>query len=221
MAQRNPMNQRYTGEQKQGKTRKSAASARPARKAGDSVRMKSSKPAKTGGLLGGASKSPEQKAQEKDQRAAAQRDRDLAMTVGGILMEQNDQYKKLRRIWWIVLVVAIVATLASWILQFQFPDLPPAVAMTVLVIAYIAIISTLALDLIKIRPIRNNARKLAASMSRKQQERIVYEERAKLDEKKAAKKAKSGKAAPASTDTKDAIGVDGAENAAPKKKGDH
>ena len=46
MSQRNPLNERYQNNKPEGKTRKSAASAKPASKAASSVRMESSKPAK-------------------------------------------------------------------------------------------------------------------------------------------------------------------------------
>ena len=41
MSQRNPMNERYTAEDRTGKTRKSAASAKPKAKAAASVRIES------------------------------------------------------------------------------------------------------------------------------------------------------------------------------------
>ena len=55
MSQRNPMNERYTSDQKHGATRKSAASAKPVSKAASSVRTTSSKPEKKG-LFGGSKK---------------------------------------------------------------------------------------------------------------------------------------------------------------------
>lgn len=60
MSQRNPMNERYTSEDRTGVTRKSAASAKPKAKAAASVTVKSAK------------KTPEQrKAEEKAARKAA------------------------------------------------------------------------------------------------------------------------------------------------------
>ena len=55
MSQRNPMNERYTSDQKRGATRKSAASAKPVSKAASSVRTTSAKPEKKG-LFGGSKK---------------------------------------------------------------------------------------------------------------------------------------------------------------------
>ena len=43
MSQRNPMNERYTSEERTGVTRKSAASAKPKSKAAASVTVKSAK----------------------------------------------------------------------------------------------------------------------------------------------------------------------------------
>ena len=48
MSQRNPMNERYTGDHKGGSTRKSAASAKPVSRAASSVRLESDKPKKKG-----------------------------------------------------------------------------------------------------------------------------------------------------------------------------
>lgn len=62
MSQRNPMNERYTSEERTGTTRKSAASAKPKAKAAASVTVKSAK------------KTPEQrKAEEKAARKARRR----------------------------------------------------------------------------------------------------------------------------------------------------
>ena len=48
MTQRNPMNERYTGDHKGGTTRKSAASAKPVTQAAASVRTESKQPEKKG-----------------------------------------------------------------------------------------------------------------------------------------------------------------------------
>ncbi len=53
MSQRNPMNERYTSDQKRGATRKSAASAKPVSKAAPPVRIIFAKPEKKG-LFGGS-----------------------------------------------------------------------------------------------------------------------------------------------------------------------
>ena len=71
MSQRNPMNERYTSDQKHGATRKSAASAKPVSKAASSVRTTSSKPEKKG-LFGGSKKQEPAPAKAPKKTQAAQ-----------------------------------------------------------------------------------------------------------------------------------------------------
>lgn len=71
MSQRNPMNERYTSDQKHGATRKSAASAKPVSKAASSVRTTSSKPEKKG-LFGGFKKQEPAPAKAPKKTKAAQ-----------------------------------------------------------------------------------------------------------------------------------------------------
>ena len=71
MSQRNPMNERYTSDQKHGATRKSAASAKPVSKAASSVRTTSSKPEKKG-LFGGSKKQDPAPAKAPKKTQAAQ-----------------------------------------------------------------------------------------------------------------------------------------------------
>lgn len=94
MSQRNPMNERYTSEERTGTTRKSAASAKPKAKAAASVTVKSAK------------KTPEQrKAEEKAARkAAAAKQREVERKY---YKPDTPRYKRLRLIWWILLIAAI------------------------------------------------------------------------------------------------------------------
>ena len=97
MTQRNPMNERYQSEDRKGATRKSAASAKPVSKAASSVRIQSTK------------KTPQQKkAERKQQRAKdAQRDRQF-------YNPPTAEYKRLRKIWWVCLILAIILTVVSF-----------------------------------------------------------------------------------------------------------
>lgn len=93
MSQRNPMNERYTSEERTGTTRKSPASAKPKAKAAASVTVKSAK------------KTPEQrKAEEKAARkAAAAKQREVERKY---YKPDTPRYKRLRLIWWILLIAA-------------------------------------------------------------------------------------------------------------------
>ena len=104
MSQRNPMNERYTSEERTGTTRKSAASAKPKAKAAASVTVKSAK------------KTPEQrKAEEKAARkAAAAKQREVERKY---YKPDTPRYKRLRLIWWILLIAAIGCTTLSFVGQ--------------------------------------------------------------------------------------------------------
>lgn len=71
MSQRNPMNERYTTSKPAGKTRKSAASAKPVSKAAASVHSANQKPEKKG-LFGGSSSSTKSTTSSKPKKSNAQ-----------------------------------------------------------------------------------------------------------------------------------------------------
>ncbi len=160
MSQRNPMNERYTSEERTGVTRKSAASAKPKTKAAASVTVKSAK------------KTPEQKkAEEKAARKqAAAKQREVERKY---YKPDTPRYKRLRIIWWVLLIAAIGCTTLSFVGQ-QW--LPPQVAVVILVLAYVFIISAFVLDFWKIK-----------------QERVAYQERMLALEEKNAKAEKQAR----------------------------
>ncbi len=122
------MNERYTSEERTGTTRKSAASAKPKAKAAASVTVKSAK------------KTPEQrKAEEKPARPPPSSARWSASTTS----LDTPRYKRLRLIWWILLIAAIGCTTLSFVGQ---QSLPPQVAVVTLILAYVFIIAAFVLD---------------------------------------------------------------------------
>ena len=87
MSQRNPMNERYQSEDHQGKTRKSAASAKPKSKAAASVVVQTS------------SKTPQQK--KADAKAARRKAQDEQRALDRkYYTPDTKEYKRLRRLWW-------------------------------------------------------------------------------------------------------------------------
>lgn len=136
MSQRNPMNDRYQSDPPKGQTKKSAAAAKPKSKAASSVYVRPS---------GHTPK--EKKAIRKAQRAKqAELDR----------MYYNpptEQYKKLRRIWWVLLISAIVLTVLGMIVPNFIPDNIWATWFCIIP-AYGCIIAALWLDFSKIRKVR-------------------------------------------------------------------
>lgn len=134
MSQRNPMNDRYQTDEHQGQTRKSAAAMKPKSKAASSVRIQSTK------------KTKQQKKAEKKAARAKQAELDRLY-----YNPPTAEYKKLRRIWWILLIAAMATTLLSFVGR---SFLPPAASYITLAVAYACIIGALYVDFSKIRKVR-------------------------------------------------------------------
>ncbi len=135
MSQRNPMNERYQGEGHSGKTRKSAASAKPKKEVAGTVTIKTSRQTPK-----------ERKAEQKAARRKEQeRQRELDKKY---YKPDTERYKKLRRLWWIVLIGAIVCVVLSWLLRGVQPEW---LAMIALFGAYGLIIFAFYIDFSKIR----------------------------------------------------------------------
>lgn len=141
MSQRNPLNERYNDENRKGKTRKSAASAKPSSERAATVRDP-------------APKSKKQKKEERRQREE-KRDQQLrTMAPDARRFEEQPEYKKLRRYWWICLIGAIaliaVSFLASRNEGLEFLYIPCLIA------GYVLVIVAFYIDLGKIRKMRKN-----------------------------------------------------------------
>ena len=136
MSQRNPMNERYKADLK-GQTRKSAASMKPKTKAASSVYVK-----------------PQVKTrkQKKEEAKVEQMKRGELSRL--YYSPPTPEYKKFRRIWWVVLILAIVLTAVSMVMTFTVAQDDPGKVMPILVPAYILIISALVLDFTKGRKMR-------------------------------------------------------------------
>lgn len=138
MTQRNPQNDRYNNsdEKRTGKTRKSSASAKPKAQRAATVREPAPK----------TKKQKKEEARERE-RKAAQKSNALQARF-----EETDEYKRLRRAWWICLGGAIACTVGSFALQ-SWTDLS-RLAMSLMIIAYVLIIIAFWIDLGKIRKAR-------------------------------------------------------------------
>lgn len=123
MARRSAGNQRYRKDASLGSTRRSAASAKPKREIGAA-------PVK-GGSSAGKGKSDKGKV---DWRAVE---------------PQTPQFKLLRRIWFVLLGVAIFTSLGGYLLRKE-----ETLATISLVIAYTTLFGAFGIDLLKIRPMR-------------------------------------------------------------------
>ncbi|MCI9261454.1 hypothetical protein [uncultured Adlercreutzia sp.] len=160
MSQRNPMNERYQSEDRRGVTRKSAASAKPKSKAAASVTVKSAK------------KTPEQKkaAEKAARREASQKQREIERKY---YKPDTPRYKRMRILWWVLLVAAIGCTTLSFVGQSW---MPPTAGVVILVLAYVFIIAAFILDFVVIK-----------------KERVAYQERMLAEEEKNAKAEKQAR----------------------------
>ena len=178
MSQRNPLNDRYQTDEVRGKTRKSAASAKPKSQAAASVVVKTPK------------KDPKQRrAEEKAARKKAQAEqRELDRKY---YTPDTDRYRKLRKIWWALLVGAVLCTLVSFFFRSQLPD---GVALAVLLAAYALIIAAFYIDFSKIRKERRayQERMLALEEKQKREEKEAARRNAGKQSAKGAKGAKGG-----------------------------
>lgn len=121
MARRSAGNQRYRKDASVGSTRRSAASAKPKREIG-AAPVKGHSSAGKGGKAKG------------NWRVAE---------------PQTREFKLLRRVWLVLLIVAMVTALGGYLLRAE-----ERLATASLVIAYSAMFAAFGIDLLKIRPMR-------------------------------------------------------------------
>ena len=176
MTQRNFMNERYTEENRSGKTRKSASSAKPKAARAATVRDPAPKSKK------------EKKAEARErERAAAEK-----ATLHGERFEDTDAYKRLRRIWWVLLAGAIVCTVFSF--ATARTETLGQVSMGVMIAAYVLIIAAFYVDLGKIRKERklfnaalaNNKSKEARREQKRLKAELREQEKEEAEKKAAA-----------------------------------
>lgn len=121
MARRSAGNQRYRKDASVGSTRRSAASAKPKREIGA--------------------------APTKGHSSAAKGDK--PKVDWRTVEPQTREFKMLRRIWFVLLGIAIVASLGGYLLRKE-----ETLATITLVIAYTTLFGAFGIDLLKIRPMR-------------------------------------------------------------------
>ena len=172
MSTRSATNKRTQSHEVTGVARKSAASAKPARQAASSVRVVPAsskarrKELEKGENLEGLSK------EEKRARKAKQRAKeDRIYTVSNILLKQDEDYTKRRRIWWIVLAIGMVLVVAIWASLY-----------------FVIILGDFIYDFARIRPLRNMYRAQAEGMSENKLNALIERAAAEEDKKDSKKK---------------------------------
>ena len=181
MSQRNPQNQRYINRDENfGKSRKSAASAKPKSGAGSSVRTVSRKASKD------ASKSRSEK------RAASKQERDRQWEAEQRYGDPpTKKFKIYKRIWLIGLILAVAFIAASFFVTKVFDELPQYVMYVLIGCSYACIIIVLYIDLAKIRRMR---REYAARMNKMRGKELRAAQKAERAAAREAAKAEAEKA---------------------------
>jgi len=174
MSQRNPMNDRYQTDDKKGQTRKSAAEAKPKTKAASSVHIQST------------TKTPQQK-----KAAARAKRQETAELDRKYYNPPTPEYKKWKRVWWVLIIVAIAATAFSIGLNYLIGG-DQTLVMPFLGVGYACLIAAFILDLTKIKKIRRQYQaEMQAKITKEARAQAKKEHAAALAAKKsAAEKAK-------------------------------
>ena len=212
MTIRSATNKRTQEQNYTGATRKSAASAKPARAAAGSVRVVSAsskarrREFEQGESLEGLSKE-EKKARKQELRVKE----DRMYSAANILMKQDEEYRAKRRVFWVLEGIGIVGIVVVWLMLMGVFNMIPAETLGVaqmvgLGAAYAFVIAGFIYDLVKIRPLRNFYKAQVAGMTDRKVLDVLEEEAERQD----AKKDKGSK--------KDSTEAVEAQDAAPVKK---
>lgn len=200
MSQRNPMNERYTREDRTGVSRKSAASAKPKTKAASTVTMGTTK--KSMKQRAAENKQARKEAQKKERERQREIDRKYSTP-------DTQRYKKLRRTWWIALAGAIVCIVVAWPLRTVEPTW---MAMVVLFLAYALVIFAFYLDFSPIKKERRAYQKRMLDLEAEEEKAKKKEAQAHSKKQKQLKPRGSGVNASRNPKTQ-------AKNAADKAEG--
>lgn len=190
-AQNKRTQDKLQGESRQGMARKSASSAKPARAAASSVRVvPASAKAKRVAAERTEDLSGLSKEEKKARKAEIRRQEDRVYTASNALLKEDKDYVRLRRIWWVLLGIGIVALIGTWVLLAVLGQdaanmkAAQTAQMVLIIAAYAAIIAAFIFDFIKIRPIRNACRATAAGMSDAKLDEVIARSMKEKDSKK-------------------------------------
>lgn len=178
MTQRSPKNQRNQNRADTitGSSKRSAARAKPAREAAQSVYISSSssKGRKTNPITETKEEKKERKARERDER-------DNVMVISNLLLRDDETYKKRHRIWLIALILGVVLTLISWPTMMMSQNGSNAtlgfISFASIILAYVCIIGALIYDLVRVRPLRNKYQSMAEGMSKRRRMQVIEDAR--------------------------------------------
>ena len=197
MSQRSATNKRTTERDVTGVARKSAASAKPAKAAGASVRVvATSGKAKREQMAKGEDLSSLTKEEKKARKKERRRQEDRVYAASDALMNEDPTYRRYHRIWWGIMIAGIAALVVLYLITSLFGESDLAWAailqIALLVLAYGCIIVVFVFDFWKVRPIRREYQTIAEGMSEAKLEAVLAKaqaEDARKDAEKEARKA--------------------------------
>lgn len=156
MTQRNPMNERYTGDHKGGTTRKSAASAKPVTKAASSVRTESKQPEKKGFF---SKKTPEEKQERKEERKVEGEQRKTGRARARAIQRtvpNSPQYKALNRKRMIYSGIGLGGMVIAILLSLFMPQ-NQILPIAIMIISWVFFFIGVRIDSKQLRPLRQEA----------------------------------------------------------------
>ena len=191
MSTRSATNKRTQSREVTGVARKSAASATPARQAAFSVLVVScSSMARLKLFESVESREGLSLVVKRARYAKLRAKEDRIYTVSNILLKQDEDYTKRRRIWWIVLAIGMVLVVAIWASLYFAPAgmVSSPVQMVGIVLSYVIILGDFIYDFVRIRPLRNMYRTQAEGMSDNKLNALIERSAAEEDKKDSKKK---------------------------------
>lgn len=200
MSTRSPMNKRTQEQLREGKNgmaRKSAASAKPARAAASSVRVvPASSKAKRQQAEIGEDLSNLSREEKRARKAEIRRQEDRVYEGANILLKDDYQYHRYRKIWYVFMGVGVAMIIAAFVMIAFLGESSNSTARMVqygvVIMAYVAIIAGLVFDAVKIRPIRDEARAKCAGMSAGRLNSLLENGASEEDKRRAEKQSKKG-----------------------------
>ena len=163
-----------------GFSRRSAARAKPAREAAGSVRTSAKSQAEMS------------KEEKKAAREARRTEEDLLYEAKKAYLNMNEAYRASQRLWWGLLGGGMACSIISFMIMRYMQsgqsssESMATVSVVFMVLAYALIIGAFIYDLVKVRPMRNEANDKLGGMSKKRLNQLIADEEAR----KAAKKSK-------------------------------
>ena len=163
-----------------GFSRRSAARAKPAREAAGSVRTSAKSQAEMS------------KEEKKAAREARRTEEDLLYEAKKAYLNMNEAYRASQRLWWGLLGGGMACSIVSFMIMRYMQsgqsssESMATVSVVFMVLAYAQIIGAFIYDLVKVRPMRNEANDKLGGMSKKRLNQLIADEEAR----KAAKKSK-------------------------------